>query len=83
MALENNYSTETANLELVDTLLQTLDSGKLPISIYLDLSKAFDTLDHTILINKLKHFGISGTPLNWISNYLTDIKALCPTHDQS
>ena len=44
------HSTETATLELVDTLLQTLDSGKLPISIFLDLSKAFDTLDHTILI---------------------------------
>ena len=66
------HSTETATLELVDTLLQTLDSGKLPISIFLDLSKAFDTLDHTILINKLKHYGISGTSLNWISNYLTD-----------
>ena len=66
------HSTETATLELVDTLLQTLDSGKLPISIFLDLSKAFDTLDHTILITKLKHYGISGTSLNWISNYLTD-----------
>ena len=66
------HSTETATLELVDTLLQTLDSGKLSISIFLDLSKAFDTLDHTMLINKLKHYGISGTSLNWISNYLTD-----------
>ena len=66
------HSTETATLELVDSLLQTLDSGKLPISIFLDLSKAFDTLDHVILINKLKHYGISGTPLNWICNYLTD-----------
>ena len=64
-------STETATLELIDTLLQTLDKKDIPISIFLDLSKAFDTIDHNILYIKLRHYGINGVPLNWLINYLT------------
>ena len=64
-------STETATLELIDTLLQTLDKKDIPISILLDLSKAFDTIDHTILYIKLRHYGINGVPLNWLINYIT------------
>ena len=37
----------------------------------MDLSKAFDTLDHQILLNKLKYYGVNDTPLKWVSNYLT------------
>ena len=58
-------STETAALEFIDIIHQFLDSGKIPISIYLDLSKAFDTLDHGTLLHKLKYYGIRGTALNW------------------
>ena len=64
------HSTETAALEFVDKILSCLDSGKLPISIYLDLSKAFDTLDHDILFHKLKYYGIRNTSLNWFKSYL-------------
>ena len=65
-------STETAAIELTDTLLQNLDNCEIPIAIFLDLSKAFDTLDHAILLKKLEHYGIQDTPLNWLTSYLSN-----------
>ena len=50
-------------LELIDRITQHLDKGTTPINVYLDLSKAFDTLDHNILLHKLKYYGIEGTAL--------------------
>ena len=44
------HSTELASLEIIDIIGKDLDNGKLPIGVFLDLSKAFDTLDHTILL---------------------------------
>ena len=47
-----------------------MDSGKLPLSIFLDLSEAFDNLDHSIPLNNLNFYGISNTPLKWFQSYL-------------
>ncbi len=47
-----------------------MDKNNIPLNIYLDLSKAFDTLDHVILLDKLSHYGIRGNPLKRISRYL-------------
>ena len=66
------HSTELAAVELVDRVAHYLDSGKLPISIFLDLSKAFDTLNHTILLKKLAYYGLNGTSLDWFRSYLSD-----------
>ena len=55
------YSTELASLEIIDIIGKDLDNGKLPIGVFLDLSNAFDTLDHTILLGKLLYYGIKGT----------------------
>ena len=54
------HSTEYAALELADRIIQQMDENKTPMNIYLDLSKAFDTLNHSILIHKLKFYGING-----------------------
>ena len=59
-----------ASLELIDTVFQHLDAGKLPLSKFIDLSKAFDTLNHFILLDKLKFYGPSNTSLSWFGSYL-------------
>ena len=64
------HSTELAAIELIDRLSNYLDAGKVPISVFLDLSKAFDTLNHTILIEKLRYYGLNDTSLNWFYSYL-------------
>ena len=55
---KTKHSTELAVLELVEWTIFTLDKYETPINIFLDLSKAFDTLNHTMLLNKLHHYGI-------------------------
>ena len=52
------HSTEHAVIELVDRTTIALDKDETPINIFLDLSKALDTLDHNILLNKLNYYGI-------------------------
>ena len=69
-----NHLTEYAALELIDHISNNLDNGKVPFSIFLDLSKAFDTFDHTILTQKLKHYGIKGCALKLLKNYLSNRK---------
>ena len=64
------HSTEMTSLELVDKILSFMDDGDTPIVIFSDLSKAFDTLNHNILLHKLKHHGLSKNSTGLIKNYL-------------
>ncbi len=68
------HSTELAALEFVDRIAKDMDKNKVPLSIFIDLSKAFDTLDHKILLEKLKYYGVEGTALSWFESYLSNRK---------
>ena len=54
------HSTELAALRLVDHLIAHMNRYNVSTNIYIDLSKAFDTLDHSILLSKLKYYGVTG-----------------------
>ena len=67
------HSTETALLKLTIDIMETIDSGEITILIALDMSAAFDTLDHATLLLRLAHkFGLSGFVISWIRSYLTN-----------
>ena len=68
------YSTFLALMDLVDNISKKIDEGNYSIGIFLDLSKAFDTIDHTILLDKLCRYGVRGVTLNWFKHYLNDRK---------
>ena len=68
------HSTEYAALELVDRIITHKDKKEVPINIFLDLSKAFDTIDHTILLDKLRYYGIHDTALLLLNSYLNNRK---------
>ena len=66
------HSTELASLRLVDHLTKEMDNKKIPINIYIDLSKAFDTIDHNILLSKLKYYGVHGREYDLFQDYLSN-----------
>ena len=65
------HSTEMAALELVDRITCAMDRRQTSLSVFLDLSKAFDTLDHQILLNKLEHYGVRDISLKLFQTYLS------------
>ena len=66
------HSTETALLKVTNDILTALDRGDITFLTLLDLSAAFDTIDHTLLFQILSHrYGITGTALRWFQSYLT------------
>ena len=72
-AYRPSRSTETTLLKVTNDLLLALDSGKISILVLLDLSAAFDTVDHQTLLKTLQnYFGISGSVLAWFQSYLSN-----------
>ena len=70
-AYTNKHSTETALVKIHNDLTQAVDSVGAAVLVLLDLSAAFDTIDHSTMITRLKDHGISGKALQWFSSYLS------------
>ena len=71
------YSTVTALLETTNNWCVNIDKGMLNGVIFIDLKKAFDTIDHKILFGKLKCYGVNDIALSWFRSYLTERKQRC------
>ena len=70
-AYRKGHSTETALLEVLDGAVTVADNKQVTVLIGLDLSAAFDTVDHRLLLDRLwLEFGVTETPLNWLQSYL-------------
>ena len=68
------YNTEIAVSFLSNRISEAFERQEHSVGIFLDLSKAFDTVNHDILIKKLQSYGIRGLPLEWFSSYLSNRK---------
>ena len=67
-----HHSTETLNLYITDRILEAMDRKELTALFLLDLSKAFDSVCHTILLQKLRYVGVSPDSVRWFKSYLCD-----------
>ncbi len=79
----SQHSTETALLGSTNEWLYNMDSGLINGVLFLDLKKAFDTVDHEILLKKLHLYGIKGTTYAWFKSYTQNRKSICSMNGKS
>ena len=75
-----NHATTNALTEVMDYIYKSLDEGNYVFGFYIDLKKAFDTVQHQILLYKLQHYGIRGLALEWFRTYLLKRKQFVVTN---
>ena len=80
---QRNNSTEHAILQLTRYITGSFEKGEYTLGVFIDLSKAFDTVHHEILIKKLQYYGIDGTALKWFESYLSNRKQYISSQDIS
>ena len=71
---QKGHSTEYAIIQLIDQINNNFENNEFTIGVFIDLSKAFDTVDHRILLKKLIHYGVNGNNIRWFESYLTNRK---------
>ena len=71
---QTGHSTEHAIVQLVDQILESFEYNKYTLGVFIDLSKAFDTVDHSILLKKLELYGVTDRNHSWFKNYLSNGK---------
>ena len=71
------YSVVTSLLSCTNDWYKNMDTGKYTALVFIDLKKAFDTVDHDILLKKMQEYGISGIEHAWFTSYLQDRRQLC------
>ena len=67
-----NHSTSLALMEIIENITTSIDKGQFTVGVFIDLKKAFDTIDHANLVEKLKYYGVRGVALSWMSSYLSN-----------
>ena len=78
-----NNSTTNALIQITEKIKESIDNGKYGCGIFIDLRKAFDTVNHEILLNKLEHYGIRDSMLDWFRSYLKDRQQYVSINEQS
>ena len=74
LGLEN--SSINALIQITENSEESIDKGKFGCGIFIDLRKAFDTVNHNILLMKLEHYGIRDSALLWVESYLSSLSEL-------
>ena len=82
--IQKNNSTDHAIMQLHDYICNSFENNNFTLGVFIYFSKAFDTVDHDILLEKLQHYGVRNNSLKWFSNYLTNRKQFIPyAYDQN
>ena len=71
---QKNNSTSYVIIELINQIAESFDAKKFTLGVFIDLSKAFDTVDHDILLEKIKYYGIRNKPHMWLKKDLSNRK---------
>ena len=79
----NNHSTNHALIQITEKIHQALDKNDYACGTFIDLQKAFDTVNHEMLLKKLEHYSIRGIPNNWFRSFLTERYQFTTVSNQS